>query len=112
MNLDPVAFPIDVEYLVDVIATPASAGVVQRRRKFPGAVPRIFTLTYEIPLATEVATLVAEVETARGAAVPVSATIPGYGTISARFVDDGITYQVLKGPYRRMTIRMREDPHG
>lgn len=112
MNLAPVAFPIDVAYVVDVVATPASAGVVQRRRRFPGAVPREFTVTFEIPSTDEVATLAAEVATAKGAAVPVSCTLPFYGTITARFMDDGLTWTVLRGPYRRCVVRLREEPYG
>jgi len=111
MILDSLPFTVVRTY--DVLSSPASLGAVHCRQRFPRAqAQRMFVLEarHEDILTSDIAAIIAGIDALKGAAMPITLTLPDVGSVEVRCADDGYSYEIANGTLRHLTINLLEEP--
>lgn len=104
--------PFTVTLAYDVLESDQAGGAVHARQRFPRALgQRYFRLeARNLEVTTEVAAAIIAIDACKGAALPITLTIPDVGSVEVRFDDDGYSYEVANGTLRHMAITLVEEP--
>ena len=107
------SLPFTVVRVYDVLSSPAELGAVHRRERFPRPkAQRRFVLEarHEDILTSDIAGILAGIDALKGAALPITLTLPDVGAVDVRCEDDGYEYEIANGTLRHLTIHLIEEP--
>lgn len=87
----------------EYLSTPASCGVMVRRRRFPRPVMQEeYVFTFENMTLTDLSTWISILDGLKGGAYPITLTLPDVGSVSFMLTGDGYSYTVGAGEYRNL----------
>jgi len=85
----------------EYLSTPASCGVVVRRRRFQRPVMQEeYVFTFENMTLTDLSTWISILDGLKGGASQITLSLPDVGSVSIMLSGDGYTYTVGAGEYR------------